>query len=152
MSLELKDHYDKIFKYCYLKIKNSQLAEDLTQEAFLRFFSQTSYISRGKPLAYLYTIARNLCIDSYKRNELQLLEENIPDSDALEDFEMSLVIRQAVSLLPEDLQEIIHLRFVCDLSINEISHITGLSRFAIYRRTGNALNKLKESLREEDFI
>jgi len=65
VSLSLQEQYDKVYKYCYFKVKNAHLAEDLAQETFLRFFGQQSYISRGKPLAYLYTIAKNLCIDAY---------------------------------------------------------------------------------------
>lgn len=58
MSENLQEQYDKIYKYCYFKVKNKDIAEDLTQETFLKYFSQTSYINRGKLLAYLYTIAK----------------------------------------------------------------------------------------------
>lgn len=63
MSIDINEQYDKIYRYCYFKVKSRCLAEDLTQETFLRYFAQTSYVHRGKRLAYLYTIARNLCID-----------------------------------------------------------------------------------------
>ncbi len=151
VSLELKDQYDKIYKYCYFKVQNSTLAEDLTQETFLKFFSQSSYISRGKPLAYLYTIAKNLCIDTYTKQEMLLLDEDIPSENTLEDLETSITIKQAISALPGDLQELVFLRFVNELSMMEISSITGFSRFSIYRKINNALNKLKLILREEDF-
>ena len=61
MSLDLSEQYDKIYRYCYFKVNDRCAAEDLAQETFLRYFSHTPYISRGKQLAYLYTIARNLC-------------------------------------------------------------------------------------------
>ncbi|WIV13718.1 RNA polymerase sigma factor [Proteiniborus sp. MB09-C3] len=151
MSLELKDQYDKIYKYCYFKVKNLQLAEDLTQETFLKFFSQNSYISRGKPLAYLYTIAKNLCIDTYRKTEMMPLDESISSENTLEDFETYFTIRQAIYTLPEDLQEIVFLRFVNELPMVEISNIIGISRFSVYRRINNALKELKLILREEDF-
>jgi RNA polymerase sigma-70 factor (ECF subfamily) len=65
--LSLQEQYDKVYKYCYFKVHNADLAEDLTQDAFLRFFNQNSYVDRGKPLAYLYTIAKNLCADAYRK-------------------------------------------------------------------------------------
>lgn len=151
MSLELKDQYDKIYKYCYFKVQNPTIAEDLTQETFLKFFSQSSYISRGKPLAYLYTIAKNLCIDTYMKPEMLPIDEDILSENTLEDFETSFSIKQAISTLPADLQEVVFLRFVNDLSMMEISSITGFSRFSIYRKINSALNKLKLILREEDF-
>lgn len=151
MSLELKDQYDKIYKYCYFKVNSPQIAEDLTQETFLKYFSQNSYISSGKPLAYLYTIAKNLCIDTYKKNEILPLDDDIEFVNTLEDFETSFAIKQAINTMPEDLQEIVLLRFANDLSMAEISHITGLSRFAIYRKINTALKQLKLILREDDF-
>lgn len=65
MSVSLQEQYDKVYKYCYFKVKSKDIAEDLTQETFLRYFRQSSYISRGQPLSYLYTIAKNQCIDYY---------------------------------------------------------------------------------------
>jgi len=59
MSIDINAHYDCIYKYCYFKIKNLHIAEDLAQETFLKFIKQGSYVDRDKPLAYLYTIAKN---------------------------------------------------------------------------------------------
>ncbi|WP_105615665.1 RNA polymerase sigma factor [Vallitalea okinawensis] len=151
MSLELEDQYEKIYRYCYFKVKNAQLAEDLTQETFLKFFSQNTYINRGKTLAYLYTISRNLCIDVYKKQESLPLEDDIIAKSDMAIYEEKLIIREAISRLPQDLQEIILLRFVNELSVIEISKITELSRFAVYRKIKNALSKLRLFLSEEDF-
>ncbi|MBO5976386.1 MAG: RNA polymerase sigma factor, partial [Oscillospiraceae bacterium] len=61
--MDIEKQYDKIYRYCYFKLCDKQLAQDITQEAFLRFFRQGSSFDNGKELAYLYTIAKNLCID-----------------------------------------------------------------------------------------
>ena len=126
MAIEIRDQYDKIYRYCYHKVKNAVLAEDLTQETFLRFFSQTSYSEIGKQLPYLYTIARNLCTDHFR-------------------------LRTFEHVLPEDEQELLLLRYVNELTVSELSEITGLSRFAVYRKTKTALEHLKTRLRKEDF-
>lgn len=151
LSLELKDQYDKIYKYCYFKVKNAHIAEDLTQETFLKYFNQNSYISRGKTLAYLYTIAKNLCIDRYRKRGDIALEDNLSEN-MIESIEASIAVKQAISTLNSDLQEIILLRFVNDLSMAEISIITGISRFAVYRKTNNALKQLRIILKKEDFF
>ena len=152
MSLSLQEQYDKIYKYCYFKVKNTHLAEDLTQETFLRFFDQSNYISRGKPLAYLYTIAKNLCIDAYRKAEEQPLPDAIADEGAgLKALETTIAVREAVATLPEDIQEILLLRFSNELMVKEICEITGLSRFAVGRKINSGLKKLKTILREEDF-
>ena len=152
MPLSLQEQYDKVYKYCYFKVKNAHLAEDLTQETFLRFFGQQSYISRGKPLAYLYTIAKNLCIDTYRKADEQPLPEDIAIDDAdIATLETSIAVRQAVAGLPDDIQEMLLLRFSNELSIKEICEISGLSRFAVRRRINGGLEKLKLVLREDDF-
>lgn len=153
MSVSLQEQYDKIYKYCYFKIKNATLAEDLTQETFLRFFSQNNYISRGKPLAYLYTIAKNLCIDAYRKAIEQPLSEDISDGHAaINTLETTISVKAAVATLPQDVQEIFLLRFSSELSVKEICEITRLSRFAVRRKINGGLEKLKLVIREEDYL
>lgn len=151
MSLDLDEQYDKIYRYCYFKTYNNQIAEDLTQETFLRYFSHKSYISHGKPIAYLYTIAKNLCIDHYRKIKEESLEEEDITYIENNSIETSIAIKQALNTLPKDLQELILLRFTNELSIGEICDITSLSRFAVYRRIKDAIKQLNLVLREEDF-
>lgn len=157
MAIEIRDQYEKIYRYCYYKVKNAALAEDLTQETFLRFFSQTSYSESGKQLPYLYTIARNLCTDTFRlrtsAGEKELPEESFEDASQyrmIEQTELTLVIRQALKSLPEEEQELLLLRYANELTVNELSEITGSSRFTVYRKTKTALEHLKKRLREED--
>lgn len=65
--MDLEEQYDKIYRYCYFKLRHQQKAEDITQETFLRFLESASYREQGKRLQYLYTIARNLCMDEFRR-------------------------------------------------------------------------------------
>lgn len=150
MSIDMQEQYDKIYRYCYYKVKDSALAEDLTQETFLKYFAQTAYIERGKMLAYLYTIARNLCIDAFRKVQPELLTQDIPDKDCFEQIELNLTLRKALNSLPEQKRELLLLRYVNELSVVEISSILQISRFAVYRRTGSAIAALKKLLREED--
>lgn len=151
MSINIQEQYDKIYRYCYYKVRNTGLAEDLTQETFLRYFTQSSYMERGKMLAYLYTIARNLCIDSFRKILPERLNDDIPDMDCFGKLELSIALRQALATLPEQDQELLLFRYANELSVGEIASIMGISRFAVYRRTNSAVAILKKLLREEDF-
>lgn len=164
MSLELEDQYDKIYRYCYFKVNDAHLAEDLTQETFLHFLKQHTYVSQGKSLAYLYTIARNLCIDSYRRRKEISVEEYalenpsgeasstaLADRDRTSDLETQLACGQALRTLPQDQQELLLLRYANDLGYAQICAVTGLSRFSARRRINAALSSLRNLLREEDF-
>ena len=67
MSIDVEEQYDKIYRYCYFKLHNRQTAEDITQETFLRYFQRYDHVTGREALKCLYTIARNLCIDEYRR-------------------------------------------------------------------------------------
>jgi RNA polymerase sigma-70 factor (ECF subfamily) len=155
MSAHIQEHYDKVYRYCYFKVGNSTLAEDLTQEAFLKYLAQDSYIECGKQLAYLYTIARNLCAAAFRKKQPQELTGEVPDTAAIELQELQelrIAIRQELNALPEQEQELLLLRYANGLSVGEIAAVLGISRFAVYRRTSTALSILKAVLRKEDFL
>lgn len=151
MALELSEQYDKVYRYCYHKVNNKEVAEDITQEAFLKYLSQNTYVNRGKPLAYLYTIARNLVIDYYRKEDKEPLKDKLHISDDIKLLETSLVIKDVISQLPLEDQDLLLLRFVNELRIGEIALIYDISRFAVSRRLKKLLSGLKSQLCEEDF-
>ena len=139
--------YDKIYRYVYFKMNDQTVAEDITQETFLRFISQKGSI-HGYEIKYLYTIARNLCVDEYRRVKPDSLpegyEEIIPARDDL--LEERIAIRDVVAKLPIEDQELLLLRYVNNESVGTISKTLGISRFALYRRLKNAEDKLRAGL------
>jgi RNA polymerase sigma-70 factor (ECF subfamily) len=151
MSLSLQAQYDKIYRYCYFKVKNIEIAEDLTQDTFLKYFSQSTYINRGKSLAYLYIIARNKCIDYFRRVQPAQLNEEVPAQDTISPFLTNHVVSEAIARLTKEQQELILLRFANDLRMNEIAGIMKISRFAVNRKLKSTLSELKQILKKEDF-
>ena len=151
--MDIKEQYDKIYRYCYFKMYDDQIAQDITQETFLRFCKQGLNLGSDKELPYLYTIAKNLCIDHFRRRTTESLEEITEEviDDPTEDLISNLTLRMTISKLPEDEQELIFLRYVNEVSITTICKITGLSRFAVYRKLSKSLKWLKEELLKEGF-
>lgn len=153
--LDLNEHYEKIYTFCYFRVKNKQVAEDLTQETFLKYF-ENDYIEKGKKLAFLYTIARNLCIDYYRKNKYT---QNTQDIDDLKDILVSksvdietvLTVKSAVETLTIEEQEIVLLRFTNELAIGEIANYLKISRFSLYRKIKTIMKKLNQELNKEDF-
>lgn len=144
--MDIEEKYDKIFKYCYMKTKDKHVAEDLTQETFLRFFETHKYKDVGKEMAYLYTISKNLCNDFFRQKPTIELDENIIDETKIY---KSSYIEEALEKLKEDEREILFLRFTNEESINELSKHYGVSRFVINRRIKKALKSLKEVYGDE---
>lgn len=151
--MDIEEQYDKIYRYCYFKMYDDQIAQDITQETFLRFCKQGLNLGSDKELPYLYTIAKNLCIDHFRKRTVESLEEITEEviDDPTEDLINNLTLRMTISKLPEDEQELIFLRYVNEVSITTICKITGLSRFAVYRKLSKSLKWLKEELLKEGF-
>ena len=147
--MELEELYDRIDRYCYFHIGRKELAEDLTQETFLRFFHRNPSLHPEKQLAYLYTIAKNLCTDAYRKKREELpgedLESRIKEHVLpLEQAELRLDLKQAILQMDRQTQELLLLRYVDGLSPGEAGKVLELSRFAVYRREKEALRKLRD--------
>lgn len=151
MSFDIEKQYDKIYRYCYFKLHSRELAEDVTQETFLRYLEHYSCITTASALKCLYTIARNLCVDEYRKPQTEILNESTPDGTTEEKLIINLTVRAALSKLPPDEQELLLLRYVNEVPVSALGKLYDLSRFAIYRKITSATNRFREELRKEDY-
>ena len=145
--MDIETIYDRIYRYCYHRLQDRQAAEDATQEAFARWLAAGVCRTENEALRYLYAVARNLCTDEYRRRRPEPLPTDLPGPDIPVD---SLALRQAVAALPQEEQELILMRYVNREPVSVIAGALGVSRFAVYRRTSAALEKLREMLREDE--
>lgn len=144
--MNLEDKYNKIFRYCYYHVRNKDLAEDLTQETFLRFI-ESNYQEKGKEMNYLYTIAKNLCINEINKSVPTMQNDAIEDESVVdEDLVEKIYIRNLLMKLPDDDREVLILRYMNGETVSDISKLLGISRFALYRKIQNAKKELKKML------
>ena len=151
--MNLEDQYDRIFKYLYFRLHDRHIAEDLTQEAFLRFLASRTYRDENRQLQYLYTIARNLCNQHYRDREITYSLEETEDLPESESFEQSLLqrlsLRDALEKLSPEEREMLFLRYINEVPVAVMSGLYNISRFAVYRKLNSILKKLR-TLVEED--
>ena len=147
--MDLNEQYDKVYRYCYFKLKNQHLAEDVTQETFLRFLQSNRYEDIGKPLAYLYTIARNLCMDEFRRVQTEELKEEMVQSRFEDEIVERENLQQGMAELTKEEQELLLLRYVNEVSFADLSKLYGKSRFALYRELSKITKKLNNYLENE---
>ncbi|WP_080804075.1 RNA polymerase sigma factor [Arabiibacter massiliensis] len=147
----VEEHYDDVLAYCRRHAPSYDEAPDVAQEAFLRFVRSGRSPADGKPLAYLFTIARNLCIDAAraKRPPAASLDVDVPDrspgadpADACAGSEVGAL----VEALDQELREVVELRFDQGFKVGEIASVLGVSRFAVNRRLNRALSELRRGL------
>lgn len=148
MHMDIEAQYDKIYRYCYFRMKHVQKAEDITQETFLRFLS-SEYRDTGRPLAYLYTIAKNLCVDAFREREALPLDEEPQDAGFENKVVISLALQEALNSLTEEERELLLLRYVNELSYAVLCELYHESRFALYRRLSKITKKLEGRLLDE---
>lgn len=153
LTLLIRRHYSSIQKYCYWKIRSMDDAEDLTQETFFRFCRNTDCLKHeGKYLAYLYTIARNVCWDYLRIKRRNQLMEDRERSDSLvsETFSMeeqvdnAQIVHQLLQLLAEDERELVFMRFSLDLTYKDIARITGMNQWVVQYKIKRGLNAMKQ--------
>lgn len=155
LPMELEEQYDKIYRYCYFKLHQQQAAEDAAQEVFLRFWSSAAYQENGQALRYLYTIARNLCIDELHRHKPELLPDGAlndwPDRPQEDGTLTRVALQEALGRLDEADRELLLLRYVNEVPVTVLCRLYGMSRFTLYRRCTRLLRQLREEL-GEDFV
>ncbi len=152
-------YFAPIYRFVYTRVRHKETAEDLAQETFLRAFSKIStYEERGTPLvAWLYTIARNLCTDYFKKKK-----EVIPsDPDIFwqdkvssthnplqvaDRAERASVLLDCIGELPEAQSEFVLLRFIEELEYAEIAVILGKREEALRALSHRASKNLKKLL------
>lgn len=152
--MDLEGQYDKIYRYCYFKLFDKQLAQDITQETFLRFYRHEVNVKKNQELPYLYTIAKNLCIDAFRKKPVESLDAISEDAayDPTEQWIDDYTLKTIIAKLPQDEQDILYLRYASELSIVSISQIVGLSRFVIRRKIIKTMKWLEEELIKEGYL
>ena len=144
----VKRYYTDILRYCKRNIVDQNLAEDATQETFYRVFrSLMRYQDKERFRAWLYMIARNICIDENRKqkNTIPLELEDIgEESDDIHQIENSDEIEQLLSVLPEEQREAILLYFEDELTYKEIGKILGIPARTVQSRVKNGIKAIKK--------
>ena len=151
----VEEHYDDVLAYCRRHAPFYDDAPDVAQEAFLRFVRSGRSPLDGKPLAYLFTIARNLCIDAARARRLPVgpLDVDVPDGSPDADPAMAIgdgEVGALVDALSPELRDVVELRFHQGFKVGEIADVLGVSRFAVNRRLNRALAELRRGLEGKD--
>ena len=135
-------------------LKNPHDAEDIVQETYLKVRAAAHlYVPQGKPLAWLFTITKNLCRDLLRG---QSRTEAAPDG-AEDDLRFSyvsdptdrLVLEAALKALGEEERQVVLLHAASGLKHREIARNLGLPLSTVLSRYSRALKKLQRYLTEE---
>ncbi len=139
--------------HAFLRVSNHATGEDLVQENFIKTWS---YLVKGGKIdlmkAFLYHILNNLIVDEYRKHKTTSLDTLIENShepsvdnkpNRLFDILDGKAALLLIHLLPEKYKKVMYMKYVQDLSLKEISLITGQSKNSIAVQVYRGLEKLK---------
>lgn len=152
--LSAYDSYNEaIFRFCAMKVSTREVAQDITQEVFMRYWQS---LRKGEVLqnerAFLYTIARHLVIDWYrkkKESSLDAIMETGVDfkgdgPQSITDNAEALEVLAVIQNLEEHDREVLLLRYVEGFSPKEIAEQLEESANLVSVRIHRALKKVQE--------
>lgn len=143
--------------YCYLLaiVKQAAAAEDLMQDTYVAVYRHIdSYRPQGKPMAWVFTIARNLAYMELRKAGSQVaLEDCAPQEEQGGDATLqavdAMVLRAALSHLSEEERQIVLLKAVMGYKFREIAQSTGLPAGTVRSSYSRSMKKLQKILNEE---
>jgi RNA polymerase sigma-70 factor (ECF subfamily) len=154
----LYDRYvQRVYRYCYYRTNSPSDAEDLTAQIFLAALEGLpNYRQDGHFAGWLFSIARKKVADFHRRiPHLSLEEAALPpiQTDLAVDVETSQRrerLRGLIQALAEEEQELIHLRYVAELSFAEIARALRKNEEAVKKTLYRLIARLKNEL-EADY-
>lgn len=163
-------HQRGVYNFLLRSVGQKARAEELLQEVFLRVVrSKARYTPSAKFTTWLYSIARNLCVDESRRARFRkhqsldaprrgadgdpgsamissLPSEDVPTDEAAEAPTIRRRLAEAVSKLPVEQREVFLLRQVSGLSFREIAETVDIPENTVKSRMRYALEKLRGEL------
>lgn len=151
-----REFRDRLYTFSLSVTLNAELAQDITQDAFMKLFSQYRQGAQvDNPEAYLIRTARNLSINAGKRRNR---DESLHDRytlrrrDATEPAlgeERATALRSALAKLPEEQREVIFLKCFSDMSFQDIADRLEVPLQTAASRYRYGLEKMKSLLGEQ---
>lgn len=145
--------YVPLYRYVISKSHDVELANDICQQTFLKFYEALgSYEPEKSPLAYLFTIAKRLLINHKEKKTFESFDETLFEiySDdtitIIEEVHIKHLAEHITTFLPsltDDEQEVIRLHFFAELNYKEISDVIEKEEAYIRKIKERALKKLR---------
>lgn len=158
----LHTHGDYIVRLCYTYTKDWQMAEDLTQETFLRFYAaQGKFRHDADVKTYLYRIAVNRCktyLASWRYKQTQLIEigqKLIAKEDVASQVEQkdeSMRIYEKIKMLPVKYREVLVFFHYFDWTTAQIAELLNCSENTVKTRLRRGRQQLGQILEEGGLI
>jgi RNA polymerase sigma-70 factor (ECF subfamily) len=157
---EVYDKYiDSIYRFAYIKTSSQLNAEDIASEVFTRYWqSLQKKTTIENERAFLYKTARNIVIDFYRKRgrtpetistdtDFDIASNQNLQDEANTSLELG-TIKNAISQLKDDYQNVVIWHYLDDMKIEEVAKAIGKSESATRMLLSRALKEIKEKTKE----
>lgn len=152
-----KETYSAVYGFALSILKHHHDAEDAAQNTFVALHSAAaSYKSKGKPMAYIFTVTRNICLMKLreaKKSAAAPIEEYtdlVFDEDHSLRSEDKIVLQTVLSVLSDDDLQIVMLHALAGMKFREIANLLDLTTSTVLSKYHRAMAKLRKHLIEEE--
>lgn len=146
---------NQVYGFALSLVRHPQDAEDVLQETFLRIHAHAPrYRPQGKPLAWIFTIARHVALDKKRRRPpVQSLSDTVEavDLSAVERADHRLLLDSLLNHLSEEDRQILILHAAIGLTFREVAAVVGKPLNTVLSRYRRALNRLQSIVKEDAF-
>lgn len=146
----------RVRSFMMIKVRDRQVAEELMQETMASVWSKAVQFDpeRGQVSAWVFTIARNVRIDFYRRRRPQfdvndpvfVVDTSPPADEEFEHMQDAKLLREAMATLPQEQIEVLQKAFFDDVSHSTIADELGLPIGTVKSRIRLAFAKLRSAL------
>jgi len=159
-----QEYFAPIYRFVFFKTRHKETAEDITQTVFAKALTSIpAFTDTGAPfIAWLYTIARNQCLDFWKKKQDIVLDDVKNGEDVWETLPGKLsadkesltreregILMRALDALSDEQRELVILRFIEERSYQEIEKILGKSEEALRAMNYRAMKILRKELKDK---
>lgn len=143
-------YYGKIYNYIFYRVCDQSLAEDLTQDVFVKLTKNIhSYVPTASFSSYLYRIAHNTVVDHLRTaKQIEEILETQAAPDVLTAVEAKLDVQNMLAALPEHQRECIILYYLQELNYREIAQILDIPIPTAKSRVQRGLAACKKMMEE----
>jgi RNA polymerase sigma-70 factor (ECF subfamily) len=171
----VRTHQKRVYGLCYRFTANAADAEDLTQDVFLKIYSNLGSFdaARGSLPVWITTMTRNLLVDNFRRTRNQRATGSLDDGwetteelrpvdrlaavgpsphEAAARKELATMVQRALARVSEELREAVILRDLQDFDYKEIAQVLGIPEGTVKSRISRGraeLARLLERNRQE---
>lgn len=156
------EYYKRLVYFSYQVTHNKPQAEDIAQDAFVKFWNNSSLISNN-PIAvknFLYSTVKNASLNAVRHNKVAERHISTIDAAPTEEAVFNTIVRtevlaeihQAISLLPGSCQQIFRMSYIDEMKNNQIAEVLGVSVNTVKTQKQRALKVLRGQLNPDLFM